>query len=202
MAKIIVYYAHPGQTFSRANSAMAGKARELDGVTFVDLYAEYPRHDIDVGKEQARLLAHDVIVFQFPLYWYSTPSLLKEWQDLVLQHGFAYGHGGDKLAGKTLLLAITAGGSAEAYTKDGYQQHPMRAFLTPLKQTAGLCQMHFTLPYVLFSALKAEEATELAHHVNGYAELLTRLRDDQFDLRDAGAEEILTATDILMKSEA
>ncbi|WP_299918027.1 NAD(P)H-dependent oxidoreductase [uncultured Roseobacter sp.] len=202
MAKIVVYYAHPGQTFSRANSAMAKKARQIEGVTFVDLYAEYPRHDIDVDKEQARLLAHDVIVFQFPLYWYSTPSLLKEWQDLVLQHGFAYGHGGDKLAGKTLLLAITAGGSDEAYSKDGYQQHPMRAFLTPLEQTAGLCQMRFAVPYVLFSALKAKESAELAHHVDGYAELLTRLRDDQFDLRDAGAEMVLTASDILMKSEA
>ncbi|MEM8971707.1 MAG: NAD(P)H-dependent oxidoreductase [Pseudomonadota bacterium] len=201
MAKIIVYYAHPGQTFSRANRAMAQKASEIEGITFVDLYAEYPRHDLDVGKEQARLLEHDVIVFQFPLYWYSTPSLLKEWQDLVLQHGFAYGHGGDKLAGKTLLLAITAGGSDEAYTQGGYQQHTMRAFLTPLEQTAGLCQMRFPAPYVLFGALKADEATELAQHVDGYVALLSQIRDDQFKLQDAAADAVMTANDVLSLGE-
>ena len=54
----------------------------MEGVTFVDLYAEYPRFEIDVDREQARLLAHDVIVFQNPLFWYSTPAILKEWQDL------------------------------------------------------------------------------------------------------------------------
>lgn len=201
MAKIIVYYAHPGQTFSRANRAMARRASDIEGITFVDLYAEYPRHDIDVRREQARLLEHDVIVFQFPLYWYSTPSLLKEWQDLVLQHGFAYGHGGDKLAGKTLLLAITAGGSDEAYTQEGYQQHTMRTFLTPLEQTAGLCQMRFPPPYVLFGALKADEATELKHHIDGYVELLTRLRDDKFELKDATADELTIADDILSLSK-
>lgn len=197
MTKVIVYYAHPGQTFSRANRAMADKARAIDAVTFVDLYAEYPRHDIDIAREQARLLAHDVIVFQFPLYWYSTPSLLKEWQDLVLQHGFAYGHDGDKLAGKTLVLALTAGGSGHAYTKDGYQQHPIRAFLTPLEQTAALCGMNFAAPYVLFGALKADEDTELTRHVEGYAQMLHEISDDMRKLVQADALSVITADDIL-----
>lgn len=196
MAKIIVYYAHPGQKFSRANQQMAKAAASVDGITFVDLYAEYPRHDIDVAREQDRLVSHDVIVFQYPTYWYSTPSLLKEWQDLVLQHGFAYGHGGDRLAGKTLLVATTLGGSDTAYTPNGYQHYPLRTFLTPLEQTARLCQMIFPAPYVLYSALKAHEDNEIAAHAAGYADLLSALRDNRLTLPGSDTHDVLTAADV------
>jgi putative NADPH-quinone reductase len=196
VSKLIVYHVHPGQRFSRANAAMAKVASALDDITFVDLYADYPRHDIDVEKEQARLLHHDVILFQFPLYWYSTPSLLKEWQDLVLQHGFAYGHEGDKLSGKTLMLAITAGGADDAYTQDGYQQFPIRAFLTPLEQTARLCRMAFSAPYVLYGALKAEAAQDIDDHASGYARLLAAIRDDAYDFSSAATYDVVTSRDV------
>jgi len=105
MAKLIVYYAHPGHKHSHTNRRMASVAAGIEGISFVDLYAQYPRFDIDVAAEQQRLLDHDVILFQFPIFWYSTPSIVKEWQDLVLEHGFAYGKNGDKLAGKHMLTA-------------------------------------------------------------------------------------------------
>jgi putative NADPH-quinone reductase len=89
MARVIVYYAHPGHKHSHVNRDMMAAARAIEGVTFVDLYGEYPRHNINIDKEQERLVNHDVIVFQFPLFWYSTPSLIKEWEDLVLEYGFA-----------------------------------------------------------------------------------------------------------------
>ena len=92
--KTLVLFAHPAHRHSRTNRLMLEAARRIAGVTIVDLYADYPRFEIDVEREQQRLLEHDAIVFQFPLYWYSTPSLLKEWQDLVLEHGFAYGEHG------------------------------------------------------------------------------------------------------------
>ena len=191
MAKLIVYYAHPGQQFSRANIAMINAARLIKGITIVDLYAEYPRHDIDVPREQQRLLDHDVILFQFPLYWYSTPSLIKEWLDLVLQHGFAYGHDADKLAGKTMMLAITAGGSEEAYTAMGYQHYPLRTFLTPLEQTARLCKMRFTAPYVLYAALSSEIEQTIESHASGYAALLTAIQNDRYDFDAAEKHDVL-----------
>lgn len=202
MSGLIVYFAHPGQRHSRVNAAMAKAASAIDGITFVDLYAEYPRHDIDVDREQRRLIEHDVILFQFPLYWYSTPSLVKEWQDLVLQHGFAYGHGGDKLAGKTLMLAVTAGGSDEAYSPKGYQHYPLRTFLHPLEQTARLCGMAFPAPYVLYSALKVDEDGAIAEHTEGYAQLLTAIRDETFKFDTAAGREILTCSDLPIRPEA
>ena len=157
MAHVLVYYAHPGQRYSHANAAMWREAQLVEGVTLVDLYADYPRFDIDIEREQDRLLQHDVILFQCPMFWYSTPSLVKEWIDLTLEHGFAYGSGGDKLTGKIMMFALTAAGPADAYTPKGYQHHPLREFLTPLEQTAELCGMRFAAPYALYGAIRAIE---------------------------------------------
>ena len=95
----------------RASTAASSTAiRDLDGVTIHDLYEDYPTLAIDVKREQQLLAAHDVIVFQHPFYWYSVPAILKEWQDLVLEHGWAYGARRHHLRGKITFNAITTGG--------------------------------------------------------------------------------------------
>ena len=170
---------------------MARAAAAVDGITYVDLYRDYPRFDIDADVEQQRLLEHDVVLFQFPLFWYSTPSILKEWQDLVLEHGFAYGSGGDKLAGKRMLLAITAAGPEDAYSSGGYQHYPIRDFLRPLEQTARLCSMRFSPPYVLYASLKAPTDGRLDPHVEGYRRLLCAVRDDRYDWDKAEQREVI-----------
>ena len=185
MNNVILYYAHPGQRFSHANAAMWNEARAVDGVTRVDLYSEYPRFDIDIDNEQQRLLDHDIIVFQCPLFWYSTPSLVKEWIDLTLEHGFAYGSDGVQLAGKTMMFALTAAGPADAYTEEGYQRYPLRTFLTPLERTAGLCRMHFAAPYVLYGSIKAIDEGRIPAHAAGFGRLLTALRDGTYDFEGA-----------------
>lgn len=190
MAHVIVYYAHPGHRSSRVNKPMAEAAAAVEGIEFVDLYRLYPRHDVSIADEQARILPADVILFQFPLFWYSTPSIIKDWIDLVLEHGFAFGAGGDKLEGKTMMLALTAAGPEDAYTTHGYQHYPLRTFLTPLEQTARLCHMHFPAPYVLHSALHAPDDGQVELHVRGYVRLLHALRDETYDL--GAAQEMLT----------
>ena len=186
MAKLIVYYAHPGHRHSHVNCYMARAAESIEGITFVDLYRDYPRFDIDIAIEQERLLGHDVILFQFPLFWYSTPSIIKEWEDLVLEHGFAYGADGDKLAGKRMMLAVTAAGPEDAYSAGGYQGYPLREFLRPLEQTAILCNMIFVPPYVLYASLRAPLDGVVDPHVAGYRRLLEAIRDDQYDWNAAG----------------
>ena len=202
MPGLIVYYAHPGQQHSHVNAAMFAAAQAVDGITCVDLYREYPRFDIDPDREQQRLLDHDIILFQFPLFWYSTPSILKEWQDVVLEHGFAYGTGGTRLAGKRMMLAISAAGPQDAYAPDGYQHHDLRTFLRPLEQTALLCKMQFLPPYVLYASLKAVEAGQVAPHVAGYRHLLQALRDGQFDGVAAGSPDVLTFDTLPNRQEA
>jgi voltage-gated potassium channel Kch len=110
MRKVLLLYAHPAPHKSRVNRQLVRAARDLPGVTLHDLYEAYPDLDIDVRREQERLRAHDVILFQHPFYWYSTPAIVKEWIDLVLEYGWAYGEGGHALAGKAWVHALTAGG--------------------------------------------------------------------------------------------
>ena len=62
----------------------------VEGVTVNNLYEKYPDFFIDVPEEQRLLLENDIIIWHHPFYWYSAPAILKEWMDLVLQHGFAY----------------------------------------------------------------------------------------------------------------
>lgn len=192
MSNLIVYYAHPGQKYSNVNRFMFTEAKKIDGISLVDLYAEYPRFEIDVDREQERLLSNDVIMFQFPLFWYSTPSLIKEWLDLVLEVGFAYGIGGDALKDKRLMLAVSVAGTEEAYTTTGYQQYPLRTFLTPIERTASLCQMKFTPPYVLYESLRAPEKDLVIPHSRGYRQLLEATRDDRLDFDAIDDRDIMT----------
>ncbi|MCB1742872.1 MAG: NAD(P)H-dependent oxidoreductase [Gammaproteobacteria bacterium] len=191
MTPVIVYYAHPGHKHSHVNRHMARSASNVAGIHFVDLYRDYPRFDIDIEIEQQRLLDHDVIVFQFPIFWYSTPSIVKEWQDLVLEHGFAYGTDGNRLQDKCLMLAVTTAGPEEAYTHRGYQHYPLRTFLTPLEQTARLCKMRFLAPYVLHSSLNAPSVGQVEPHVAGYVALLEAIRDGRYDLEAAEAMDVV-----------
>ena len=181
MSRVLVLHAHPSPSRSRVNARLAAVARETEGVTLVDLYAAYPRFKIDIDAEQARLAEHDVVVFQCPFHWYSVPALLKEWMDLVLEFGFAYGEGGNALAGKTLLVAITAGGAESAYAETGHNNFPVRTLLTPLEQTALLCGMRFLPPFVLFAALRAVGDGRADAHVEAWRALLEALRDDALD---------------------
>ena len=191
MARLIVYYAHPGHKYSHVNRFMAREAAAVEAITYVDLYRDYPRFDINVETEQQRLVDHDVIFFQFPMFWYSTPSIVKEWQDLVLEHGFAYGADGNQLDGKRLQLAVTAAGPEDAYTHEGYQHFPIRTFLAPLEQTARLCRMRFAAPYVLYAALRAPDAGLVQPHVDGYRRMLEAIRDDRYDFETAESLDVV-----------
>lgn len=201
MTQLLLYYAHPGHRFSQVNRTLWEVARGVGGITRVDLYAEYPRFNIDIDREQDRLKAHDVIVFQYPLFWYATPSLLKEWMDLVLEHGFAYGTGGTALKGKTMLVAVSAAGPEDAYTETGYQRYPLRTFLTPMERTAGLCKMRFLAPYTLYAALRAPEDGRIGPHAAGYARLLEGLRDGRLDLDRAAEMETMDHETLPLREE-
>src|SRR5690606_23594342 len=91
MARVLVLFAHPALEKSRVGRRLLDAIQSVPSVQIHDLYEEYPEFDIDVEREQELLRSHDVIVLMHPLYWYSTPALLKQWFDLVLEHGFAYG---------------------------------------------------------------------------------------------------------------
>ena len=181
--KILILFAHPATHKSRINSRLTEAVMDLEGVTFHDLYEAYPDFHIDVKKEQELLLANDLIIWQHPFYWYSAPAMIKEWIDLVLQHGFAYGRKGKALEGKHALTAITTGGRREAYQEGGYSSFTIPQFLAPFKQTARLCNMEYLPPFVVHGThLLSDE--EIEKFARDYRNLLISLRDDIITLDD------------------
>ncbi|MBA3463564.1 MAG: NAD(P)H-dependent oxidoreductase [Deltaproteobacteria bacterium] len=193
MRRVLILFAHPVLERSRVNRRLMEAVNDLDGVTIQDLYEAYPTLSIDVAREQQLLVEHDVIVFQHPFYWYSCPAILKEWQDLVLEHGWAYGKGGTQLRGKTTLNAVTTGGPEVAYQKGGYNRFTVRELLTPWDQTAHLCGMKFLAPFAVHSALKISSDADIATARIAYRTLIEALRDDRIDLDRAAAAENLAS---------
>ncbi len=85
----------------------------------------------EIEAEQKKLLWADFIIFQFPIWWYATPAILKGWIDRVYAYGFTYGvgkhegkywgkrFGEGKLEGKKAMLSVTAGGREPQYQETG-----------------------------------------------------------------------------------
>ena len=185
-AKVLVLFAHPAIRKSRVHRRLVEAVRPVDGVTFNDLYEEYPDLNIDVAREQDLLAENDVVVLQHPFYWYSTPAILKEWQDLVLEHGWAYGQGGNALQGKTLLNAVSTGGTEEAYCERGSNRFSMRQLLAPIEQTALLCRMEYLPPFVVHGTHGLSEI-EIGSHADDYLLLVEGLRDGRVELAQTAA---------------
>ena len=181
MRRVLILFAHPALRRSRVNRRLIEAVRGLDGVVVNDLYEEYPEFDIDVGREQRLLEQHDVVVFQHPFYWYSSPSILKEWQDLVLEHGWAYGRDGRALEGKLLLSAITTGGGEEAYRREGSNRFTVRELLAPIEQTARLCRMVYLPPFVVHGTHRLA-GPDIDRYAKDYRRALEALRDGRLDL--------------------
>ncbi|HZF99738.1 MAG TPA: NAD(P)H-dependent oxidoreductase, partial [Chitinophagales bacterium] len=146
----------------------------IRGVTFHDLYERYPDFNIDLDYEKQLLLDHDVIVWHHPFYWYSAPPLLKQWIDIVLELGWAYGPGGVALKDKIVFNAITSGGAREVYSPTGHNRFTVRELLAPFDQTAHLCKMVYLPPFAVQGThrLTHEELTRSAVRYNGLVETL------------------------------
>ena len=185
MNRILILFVHPALEKSRVNRCLIAGIQDLPGVTFHDLYEEYPDFAIDVPREQSLLVEHDILVLQHPFFWYSTPALLKQWQDLVLEHGWAYGSEGRMLAGKRAINVLTTGGRESAYQREGHNRFTMREFLAPLEQTFSLCEMDYLPPFVVHGTL-GMTTEEMESHARDYRELLVALRDERLNLEVAG----------------
>jgi glutathione-regulated potassium-efflux system ancillary protein KefG len=179
MKKILILFVHPSLQKSRINKKLINSVQNLDNIAFHNLYEEYPDFHIDVPREQNLLLEHDVIIWHHPFYWYSAPSILKEWIDLVLEHNFAYGRHGKALSGKEVMTVITTGGRREAYQDGGYNRYTIRQLLSPFEQTARLCNMKYLPPFVVHGThlINEEDITIFAEE---YKKILISLRDEIF----------------------
>ena len=190
--QVLILFAHPALQRSRVNNILIKGLDAIEGVTFHDLYEHYPDMYIDVAAEQELLTRHDIIIMHHPFYWYSTPAILKEWQDLVLTHGWAYGHDGRALQNKLMFNTITTGGPEHAYSTDGYNHFTLRQLLAPIEQSARLCGVTYLPPFAVHGThLMTPEA--IASHKDDYHTLLRAFTQDNIDLEKAKQQERLNS---------
>ncbi|KUE86325.1 NAD(P)H dehydrogenase [Cupriavidus necator] len=121
----------------------------------------------DILAELEKLDWADLVIFNFPIYWFSMPAILKGWFDRVIVSGKCYGgmrfydRGG--LRGKKAMLALTIGGQQHMLT-DGGIHGELDAMLRPiLRGTLGYTGMTVLPPFVAWHVpyIEPEQRTEL-----------------------------------------
>jgi glutathione-regulated potassium-efflux system ancillary protein KefG len=166
MNKILVLLFHPRLESSKVNKFFSENLSARNDIYLRDMYELYPDFNIDIPLEQKNLLEADLVIMQHPFYWYSVPPMVKQWIDLVLQHGWAYGREGDKLKGKKILHLISSGGTFEAYNNTGRNKYTYRELLRPLELTYRLCLMKQLPPYIIPGSNKIDPEVLKNHWVN------------------------------------
>ena len=140
----------------------------------------------DIVAEQEKLLWADTVIFQFPLWWFSMPAIMKGWIDRVYAWGFAYGvgehsdrHWGDRygegtFVGKRAMLIVTAGGWAEHYSPRGING-PIDDILFPIQHGMLFYPGFEVLPPLVFYRTDKTDAGQFADQCAALAERLDTL---------------------------
>ncbi len=136
---ILIVSGHPHLERSSANKTILDELhKRLPQAEILYLDKIAPDYRFDVKREQQRIRDADIIVMQFPIYWYSPPALMKKWQEDMLTYGFAHDASGGLLKGKQLVLSFTTGAGENEYRTGGRMNYPIDAFLPPLQQFGNL----------------------------------------------------------------
>lgn len=162
--KTLVIISHPDLVNSSSQRFLRDSVAHDESVTLHHLDSCYPDGKIDAAKELALLKEHQRIIFQFPLYWYSSPALLKEWQDVVLSQGEG------KLQGKEFGLVITIGVAETAYRVGGKEGQTIDRLTAPYQSVARYFGMNYLPNFCIyqFAYLTEEEQLTLVTDYHYY----------------------------------
>lgn len=166
--KTIIILAHPNIEKSSVNKKWIEAIEKSNPeVKIHDIYKTYPDWKIDVEAEQKLLSQYDRIVFQYPIYWFGMPPLLKKWFDDVLTYGWAYG-GSYAFENKEFGVAVSTGGSKEAYTEGGPNSSTIETYLSPIEGGAKYLHANYISHHVFHGALHAGAAERLEENAKEY----------------------------------
>jgi putative NADPH-quinone reductase len=178
---ILYVYAHPHSTSLNGfikQHALAQLARLHSKTQLSDLYDEKFQFTDNINIELEKIAWADHMIFQFPLWWFSMPAILKDWFDRSFLKGFAYDTGKtfDKglLKGKTASLTITTQSPEAAYQKNGQHAATIEDFLLPIHHTLRFVGITSLKPFIIHGAfdLNTEQANMI---VKEYADYLQQL---------------------------
>ena len=137
MSNTLMILAHPTFEKSIGNKIISANFSKEPNTEIRHLDQLYPNFIIDVKAEQQALLNADTIIFQFPLFWYNMPAILKHWIDKVFEYGFAFGKG-SKLVDKKVMISFTIGSP----TKD-YPDEVIQKIAFPFQGLVSYCKMEY-----------------------------------------------------------
>lgn len=153
MKKMLIVVAHPNIEESVVNKRWIEELEKYpDQFTVHELYKIYPDGKINVQKEQTLIEQHSSLILQFPIYWFNCTPLLKQWLDDVFTYGWAYGSRGDKLKGRKVSLAVSAGILEEDYTRNGRYQFALQEILRPFEMTMNYAHADYQPMFALYGA--------------------------------------------------
>ncbi|MBW1605193.1 NAD(P)H-dependent oxidoreductase [Lactobacillus sp. Sy-1] len=170
--KTLIIISHPELKDSGTQSFLRAATKPLPNVEWHPLDLVYPNYQIDVAAEQHRLKQVERIIFQFPLYWYSSPALLKKWEDDVLTRNFTYHDQDGMLAGKQLGIVTTLGTAAKNYVAGGSEHFTISELMKPFQALAEQAGMRFLPPFVVdqFNYMTPEQKARLLFDYQNYVD--------------------------------
>ncbi len=136
----------------------------------------------DLEREMTKLEACELMIWQFPLWWFGLPGMLKGWVDRVFAMGRTYG--GDRLyangvfKGKRAMLSLTTGGPAPAYAKGGFNGD-IDAILRPVQR--GMLQFvgfEVLAPQITYGPVRLDQ-NERTERLGAYAERLRKVQGER-----------------------
>lgn len=183
MKNILIVFAHPAISESKIHKALLPGLADKEYITLHKIYDHYPDFLIDEEREMMLLDAHDIIVWQFPVFWFSGPALLKQWMDVVLRFNWAYGPKGNALKDKWVFNAISTGDAKETFCKGGENDCSIQDYIKPFSQSAKLCKMNYLPPFWVDNSYKISKE-ELSKSRLMYHTLLEGLANEQWTLEE------------------
>lgn len=143
MKKLLISVHPKLRTESIVNKKLVEEIVKHNAVdTTQDLYSLYPDFKINIEEQQKLLKEHDLIIFQYPIWWYTMPPLGHHWINEVLLPGFAYA-GAHQLEGKKWLTVVTTGSPDTSYRSGAKNNFTLSEMLKPMQQTVNYCKMEW-----------------------------------------------------------
>jgi len=135
----------------------------------------------ELKAEMDKLQWADLVIFQFPLWWFSLPAILKGWVDRVFAMEFAYGsgrrHETGVFRGKRAMLAFTTGGPPSSYTEGGSHGDVFELLRHVQYGMFHFVGMDVLAPFIAYGAARVT-AAERAAYLERYRERLLKIESD------------------------
>ena len=164
---ILILLVHPDLKNSKANKALINAVEDLPNVKVIDLY-DTP---MDVEYYKKALNEAKAVIFQFPFYWASAPSVLKKWCDEIFT---SFGQT-PVIQKKPLLVVTTTGSEYEAYRAGGRNQFTIDELLRPYQLLANHSGMIWQTPFVVYGVGLPNGEESIAMGAKAYRERIETL---------------------------